>query len=242
MNKFTVACLAILTSAASHASVTVYEHHHFRGKSTVIHDGEMVDAIGKREVFANDSISSLKVDYGTCAVLYKDAGYSSTAKYFSGGEYVDLDNQGFNDETSSIQVFRSNRCDSSVMTHFYAHRDYRKGGGDFSLPPNTYLRDLEGGYWHTRDGGRKVYHANDKITSIKVGINSCVIAYQDHHFRGTKKEFSSNVATLASHRFNDAMSSVRVVAGRCSRPSTGVGSGNVGGGGGGGGEVPHSMH
>ncbi|TMP32426.1 hypothetical protein CWB99_02285 [Pseudoalteromonas rubra] len=220
MKKQILALVVSLASAQSFAGATIYEHSYMKGERSYINDGELIDAIEKRGVFRNDSISSLKVDYGSCAVLYRDAGYSSTAKYFQGGTYVDLVNYGINDTTSSIQVFKSNRCDSSIMTHFRVHRDYRTGGGDFSLPPNSYLRDLEGGNWHRGN------HANDKISSIIVGDGVCVKMYEHYRYTGIKKEFNRNVATLDTYSFNDKASSVKVTTGSCS-PSTPTGGGGV---------------
>ncbi|WP_194866634.1 beta/gamma crystallin-related protein [Pseudoalteromonas sp. PPB1] len=207
-----VALLATLSFGAT-AGATIYEHGYFKGKSSYIGNGEMIDELNKRRIFANDSVSSLKVDHGTCVVLYKNAGYSSTAKYFSGGEYADLVDYRFNDETTSIQVFKSHRCDSAIMTHFYNHGDYNTRGGHFSLPPNSFIRDLDKGhdatYWH------KEWHANDVVSSIKVGINSCVTLYRDHHFRGASKKVGKNAPTLRAYNFNDEASSIRVTSGSC---------------------------
>ncbi|OBP15728.1 hypothetical protein A5320_10575 [Rheinheimera sp. SA_1] len=211
MNKTLLAVLA-LVSASSHAGVTLYEHSYFSGSAKYVTDGEMIDEVKKQNVFDNDALSSIKVEAGSCVVLFQNAGYSSTAKYFSAGEYSDLAQYGFDNQTTSLQVFKHHRCDSEIMNHFYGDRDYQ--ALSFTLPPSGFHRDLGQGNWNTVKN--RVYHANDYISSVKVGVGSCVTMYEHNHFQGRSIKFGTNVSDLVPRNFNDIASSVLVTEGSCS--------------------------
>ncbi|WP_348727729.1 beta/gamma crystallin-related protein [Rheinheimera texasensis] len=210
MKRTLLTALTLLTASAQ-AGVTIYQHGNYGGAAKYIASGEMIDGLKENNVFDNDAISSLKVESGTCVVLYQNSGYGSTAKYFSAGNYADLGQYSFNDQASSIQVFQHYRCDSEIMTHFYFDANYNSIA--FALPPNGLHRDLGTGNWNIRKG--RLEHANDYISSVRVGSGSCVYLYEHNHFEGAFKKFGSNVPDLVPHNFNDITTSVRVEDGPC---------------------------
>lgn len=52
---------------------------------------------------------------------------------------------------------------------------------------------------------------NDRITSIKPAIGTCIVAYQHSNYSGTSKQFIHDVNTLVSYNFNDTISSLRIM-------------------------------
>jgi hypothetical protein len=214
MKKTLIAALSLLSFTAQ-CGVTIYENSYFLGRSAYIADGELIDGLKERGIFENDSVSSLKVDWGSCAVLYQNSGFNGNVIFVGGGEYIDLSliPFRFNDETSSIQVFTNGThfgdflpCNNSVMTIFYRDANYTNIA--FSLPPNgSFLRDLATGNWNRHNG--RLQHANDSISSVRVPSGRCVTLHEHPNFQGASSVISSNTPDLVPLNFNDKTSSVQ---------------------------------
>jgi hypothetical protein len=205
------------------ASVELFSDSHFGGKRTVLFGSNSIKNT-KDEIGMHDSISSLKVGPGECAVLFENHSYTGTTKFFGQGEHSDLRNEGFNDETSSIHVFPSYYCDANDLTYFHRHAPY----GDIKFAVAKGNSDGLSSYW------------NDEISSITVGRDSCAIVFKHGSYQGTVHEFKESVATLSTWSFNDKISSYQIVeASSCNNPTEGGGSGGGGGGGGGGSQVQY---
>jgi hypothetical protein len=208
------AALALLSFTAQ-CGVTIYKDRDFNGLSVFIADGEMIDGLQERRVFDNDSVTSLHVDYGSCAVLYQNSGFNGKALFFDAGSYRDLSSSifQFNDETSSIQVFKDyyGACDSSSMAIFYYDANYKNIA--FYLPPGgSLIRDLSAGNWNRHKG--RLQHADNSISSVSFPSGYCVVLSDDANFLGQSITLNYPTPDLVLNNFNDKASSVRF-ANRC---------------------------
>jgi hypothetical protein len=207
------AALALLSFTAQ-CGVTIYKDRDLNGPSAFIADGEMIDGLWERRVFENDSVTSLRVDYGSCAVLYQNSGFNGKALFFSGSQYSVPDLSffpyGFNDETSSIQVFKEYHgpCDSSSMAIFYYDANYKNIA--FYLPPGgSLIRDLSAGNWNRRNG--RLQHADNAISSVSLPSGYCVVLSDNANFLGQSITLTYPTPDLVLNNFNDKASSVRLV-------------------------------
>jgi hypothetical protein len=97
----------------------------------------------------------------------------------------------------------TNPADDEVI--FYEHTNY--GGGSFSMTvgtDNADLRYISAGNW------------NDKVSSLKLGKNVCVTAYENINYGGATCNFIGSgqcvrgITNLVDWGWNDKMSSIKV--------------------------------
>lgn len=222
--KYTSLLLAITAtfslSAQANQAVTVYNNTNFNGTSSNIRANTYISST-KVDLGMHDSISSLKVPDGLCAILFKDKGWEGDIRLFSGG-YYNLENYDFNDTTSSLHVINSYSCDRGDLTVLYRHSN--SSGAKISVPIGFSTRKLnckKDDKGATCNPYRFEHDFDDEFTSVKVGDNACLIGYKDANHSGQSKQFTNYVNTLSNYSFNDTISSLAIVpASECSNPQS----------------------
>lgn len=225
IRKISTALLLSTLSLPAVSAVVVYKDSHYEGSSSYITAGNSYSAT-KEQLGMHDSISSLTVGPGNCAILLEHAGFHGSALFFPQGSYSDLRDYDFNDKTSSLHVINSYTCNESDLTRIY--RDSNYSNKSIAVPIGFSAQVL-----NLKDGWKPHYFAydfNDDFSSVKLGDNACLVAHKHANFSGTTKEFISNVASFSSYGFNDTISSLSVVpASECTNPVSEVGGGGGGG-------------
>ncbi len=216
--KYTSLLLTIAATfsvSAQANSVIVYEHGGYRGDSSSLSTTTSLSDT-KNDIDMHDSISSLKVPAGLCAIMFENIGWEGSVKFFPQGDYPDLGSYGFNDKISSLHIINSSACNDSDLTVMYRHINFSGPGTSFPIGFSTRklnCRDTCNPYHFNRD-------YNDDFTSVKIGSNACLIAYKDVNFAGTSKQFNENVNSLGNYSFNDTISSVVVASSsQCNNPA-----------------------
>lgn len=203
----------LLSFGQAYAAVTLYDNSNYSGFNTVLYSNKSIKNTSS-ELGMHDTISSLTVGAGECAILFRDSNFSGTVKYFGPGAYPDLRDYGFNDEASSLHILSTDSCNSSDLTFFHIDANYN--GPKFGVIKG-YSGDLTP-FW------------NDEISSISLGSDHCAVVYRNGSYSGTKKEFTHNVGTLSSYSFNDTISTYQITSvNNCLDPEPISGGGSGGG-------------
>ncbi len=86
------------------AGVTIYEHHHFSGRSRTIYDDWVRLS---SDDFWDDRISSIDIPAGYQIILYKSRDFDGRSLTLRGPRSVQLEKYSWNDEVSSIEIMHT---------------------------------------------------------------------------------------------------------------------------------------
>ncbi len=225
--------LGVLFAAAASARVTLFDHSGFRGRSSTIYDAAY-NLKGSR--VGNDRASSVIVEPGCTAVLYRDSNFRGPAIEVR-GEVENLRYTALgNDRVSSVDVVcgRGRRSRDQVHRHGpgCGHDGYGDSGYDRRYRGAGYDDRYDQRRGHGRSvglhkddhfSGRTIWVSgsiphlgrtqlgNDRLTSVTVPRGCRVTLYEDSHFRGRAMTVYQDIPNLHRTRVgNDRVSSVDV--------------------------------
>ena len=230
-NKLLIPMLLLgLCSQAFAGSAKFYTDSGFQGESVTTYTDASVHSTSRSFGSAfHDSISSMKVELGTCVALFFDKGFAGAYGLWGPGEYSSIN--VFNDEVSSVHVIDSPfSCHISNFTRVF--RDSYFENRSILLPRGFQVNKLKGAeLWY--------YDFNNDFSSAQVPSHSCLRLYKDENLTGDYLSIKSWTASFSQYNFNDKASSL-VVLSASDCPTEGVttssgGGGGTGGGGSGGG-------
>ena len=179
--------------------VCFYEHENFGGKQICISSsGEITDLTrhyieGTSSTWDN-KISSVIIGKNGCAFIYEHpngGGYCLVLRGNGASQrrIPKLSTFQFNDKASHIRSYAypdnypPDPGDNEVF--FFEHKDYdgnymtmqiSETWGDLSKPPYAFF--------------------NDKISSIKLGANTCLTAWNDANFKGKRSQYRASGSSL----------------------------------------------
>lgn len=158
-----------------------YTDSHYRGTRVCISTG----VIGLVAWDHNDVFSSVRL-YGTTAELFEHADYQGQSRRLT-GDVADLGELGFNDVVSSLRISPAPEVCFFTDSQFrgtrvcYGLGDVRSVGGDW----------------------------NDQFSSVQLRGGAVVQLYADDDYGGDTRYFTSDIADLPAHGFNDTASSFK---------------------------------
>jgi len=179
-------------------AVTLYQHHHFGGKTQSFNLGNHdLDEI--QQVMGNDQVSSLKVAKGYRARLFEHWHFQGKEVVFDAGDH-DLDalrGAGFkNDILSSVIVEKDDECVTLYQHHHFTGNSAKYGAGNHDF--NTIASTI----------------GNDCVSSLKVKKGYQAKIYEHQGFGGKEVVFGPGEHDLCSLREcgfqNDILSSLKV--------------------------------
>lgn len=215
--------------------ITVYEHHHFGGKSLRFRANDKC-LVNNR---FNDTISSVKVkkiQKPAKATIYQHCDYKGYAVKLPVGRYdlADLQRLGVkNDDLSAISVAAGYEV-FAYQHHHFAGRMLKITGNNKCLVNNNFNDTISSiivkrkvpkatvyqhcnyaGYAVKLSAGRYNLAAlqrlgirNDDLSAIKVPRGYKVVAFEHDNFLGRKLKLTSNNTCLVNNGFNDIISSI----------------------------------
>ncbi len=183
-----------LSDAVDTPPVTVYQHVNFRGNALNINEGDVSIGDLRASSVGNDVISSIEIDPGYEVLACRHSRFRGRCEIFT-GSITDLREISFNDTISSLSV----RQASSVPATVYRHVSFRGRSLDIE-EGEVSIRDL-----------RASGVGNDAISSIRIAAGYEVLACKHSRFRGRCETFSSSTSDLREIRFNDKVSSLKVL-------------------------------
>lgn len=194
------------------ASVTVYEHAHFRGRSeTYYRDAARLPR----------GISSIRIKGRRASVtVYEYRDFEGRSKTFY-EDVSNLDHHGINDVIRSLVVHRGGGGGHDPWPNPNPNPNPDYGRSEVILYEHAGYRGRSQTFNGDVTNLRGTYIGNDSVSSIRVR-NATITIYEHSNFRGRHQTFNGDVPNLRdTYIGNDQASSIRIWRG--TRQDTGGG-------------------
>jgi hypothetical protein len=202
--------------------VFIYQHPNFGGAYMRLDRDQAIPNLGILETGAqgstnwNDQISSVKVGANKKIIVYEHINFGGASRTLYGlscsfsGSYPTMPS-GWNDKASSLKIMQNDQpptgpAPSMSQMAIYENANYC---GAYIIFGSTEQPDLK----VLKIGAPGAPHWNDRISSIRVGSNMKLIAFQDPNYKGSSVTLSgpADIMDLSGSGWNDTISSFKVV-------------------------------